>query len=291
MGLHQKYIIFTAAIFCMVAVLLCPTSAHAAWTRKQGDAFGAETLSYYSTTHFIDNSGRSFRQPEFTKLELNSYYEYGWRDDVTLGANLFAHRLTSDAVTYSPTSPLPINETNENYGLADSEFFLRKRLWQGTFLDRPTVVSVQPLIKLPSLYSSSGNPRGGTDNFDAELRLQAGYNFPAFDRTHFATFDFAYRKRFGDWGDQFKADTTFGLNITDDFTVLIQSFLTQRVDETMSGSNNIAAVNDYDLLKTQISVIYRLTPSLRLQLGGYRHMQVRNTGDGKGYLLSIWRDF
>lgn len=283
----------TAALPVMAAVcfFLFSSTSEAAWTRGKGQWFAADSLSTYRTTHFIDDDGNRIRQPRFGKQEWNAYLEYGWRDDVTVGANLFFHRLTADYARYHPTANTVVTGTDRNYGLADPELFLRKRLWQGQLLGKSAVLSVQPLLKAPGFYYYGGNPRSGTDTFDAELRLQGGINFSLLGHSHFATADLAYRKRFGQWRDQFRADTTLGFNLSSDFTLLMQNFVTRRVEGTARRSSTSAQVNDYDLVKSQASIVYRVNNTTRVQLGAFRHMYARNTGDGEGFLLSLWREF
>ena len=251
----------------------------------------AQTLTSYRSNHFIDDNGIRKPQPTFHKQEWNQYVEYGWREDKTLGANLSLHRLTNDGAYYDPALGASVHYTEENYGLADPEIFIRQHLWHGDLFGNDTRFALQPLVKLPSLYLDAGNPRSGTDNFDAEMRLQVGIVFPFLDRHHFIATDVAYRHRFGEWRDQWKVDSTLGINLTDRVLLLYQTFLTQRAEGTARHAESSAAVNDYDLLKAQISLVYRLTDNVRVQLGGFQHMEARNTGDGKGVLLSFWREF
>lgn len=276
----------TAALTFSAAVFLCaimtPFSASAAWLRAKGEWFTAQTLYAYQTDEFFDVNGQRQSQPEFRKYEWNAYMEYGWSKNTTIGANLFLHRLESDN---------PARGSERNHGLADSEFFFRRTLWSGVIGDSPTRLSIQPLIKLPSAYWEGGNPRSGTDNFDAELRLQYGVSFPAFNRWHFSTTEVAYRKRFGEWLDQLKVDSTIGLSLTDNWMVLGQMNVIQRVEGSSFTASSSATVNDYDLTKAQLSVVRRLNDETRVQFGAYRHLYARNTGGGDGLLFSIWREF
>lgn len=287
---YRTYIRTAVPLFATAVFLCLPFASKAAWTRNEGSWFVANTLTSYRTNHFIDDAGRSHRQPAFAKQEWNTYAEYGWKEDITLGANLFVHRLAADYRRYEATSPTVVHGTDDNYGLADTEFFLRKRLWQGLALGNHSVLSVQPLLKLPSLYQNGGNPRSGTDNFDAEIQLQGGMSFEFLNRHHFATLGLAYRKRMGDWGDQFKTDATLGFSLTPHFTLLVQQFMTQRSGDT-AAANSSSEVSDYDLIKAQASIVYHLTTDTHIQFGGFRHMHARNTGDGEGVLLSLWKEF
>jgi hypothetical protein len=184
-----------------------------------------------------------------------------------------------------------LSGTAFNLGLADTEIFARKRLWQGRIAKNSAVFSLQPLLKLPSVYYAGGNPRSGTAYPDAELRLQGGYNFFMLNTHHFATLDLAYRKRFGQWHDQLKADATLGLNIHRNYTLLLQSFLTHRLNDYSPNNRTSAVINDYNLLKAQASIVYHLNTHTHVQLGGFNHVYARNTGDGYGFLMSVWRSF
>lgn len=280
----------TAVFFCLTCLML-PFPASAAWTREQGAWFTAQSFSSYRTNRFITVDDRRIAQPTFIKREWNSYAEYGWRDDTTLGFNLFLHRLESDRGQYNPILSRMEIIRDDNYGLADSEVFIRQKLWQGTVFGHDARLAVQPLLKLPSLYLEGGPPRSGTDTFDGELRLQGGMTFPLLARHHFAAMDIAYRKRGGNWRDQIKADTTLGLQLSDDFMFLSQLHVTKRAQGTSHAANTSDTVNDYDLWKAQLSLVYRLNATTRLQMGGFRHIHARNTGDGDGIVFSIWREF
>ncbi|MCH2546130.1 MAG: hypothetical protein MK052_00770 [Alphaproteobacteria bacterium] len=265
--------------------------AHSAWTREKGTWFSANSINYYSSNNFIDDNGNAIAHPNFTKWEWNGYVEYGLEDDTTLGGNAFIHAVSTEKQFYTATSNTVQRETATNYGLADTEFFIRHRLWQGTWLNRDTVISVQPLIKLPSFYADASTPRSGTDNFDAELKLQLGYNFTLYNRNHFVLIDLAYRKRFGDWKDQLKSDATLGLTMSDNTMLLLQNFTTLRAQNDNSPANPNTLANDYDLVKSQASLVYRFAPNKRIQFGGFMHTKARNTGSGEGVIISLWQEF
>lgn len=267
-------------IVAFLLVTAIAGASHAAWTRAKGEALWIQNASYYSTHHYIDNDGNASDQPQFSKYELNGYGEYGLRDDWTLGINTFLHRLTADR------SP-PQQGSDSNVGLADVELFARHRLWHND----NAVLSVQPLLKFPSYYRKEQNPRSGTDDWDAELRLQGGYGFDFWDRHHFAVLELAYRARGGDWKDQLKMDATLGLAVNERWLLLPQVFVTQRAEGETPNAFVSSGVNDYDLVKGQLSVVYQWDDATNLQLGAFSHLRARNTGDGEGILFSIWRRF
>lgn len=275
-------------LFASCLLLLAMASpANAGWTRKAGEMFFSQSLSYYETYHFINDAGVKSRQPRFAKEEWNGYIEYGYTDDLTLGANLFFHRLESDFAFAIPSANLLVYGTIYNYGFADAELFARKRLWKND----NAVLSIQPILKLPSWYYYDIGPRGGTDNFDTELRLQYGLGFDAFDEHHHLKLEGGYRKRFGPWHDQWKLDATLGIALTSAITIMPQLFITQRAEGRTQNASTSAIVSDYDLIKGQLSFLYRINHRMTLQLGAFSHLRSRNTGDGQGIMTGVWYHF
>ena len=275
--------------FTLAALLLWGAAlpAQAAWVQEPGHCFVSKSFNYYSTTNFVRDNGRKQTQPRFTKYEMNLYGECGWRDGITLGVNAFLHQLDAGFKESYPDLGIEISGSSQNYGLADPEIFARFRLWEKD----GWALAFQPILKFPSFYWHGGNPQGGTDDFDIEPRMQLGYGFDAFGQHHYARLDAGYRKRLGDWGDQWKLEATLGLAITDSLTLLPQIFVTERVDDASGGINSLAVAQDYDLTKGQISFAYQLTPQTSVQLGVFTHLHARNTGDGDGVIAGLWYRF
>lgn len=286
-GFRRSFMKATRVLTPVAFVLLAAGHAHAAWTQPAGKWFTAQQLSYFETSHFVDETGDKSRQNEFRKYEWNSYAEYGVTDDTTVGINLFLHQLEADDEDAAFIPPQRFTRTN--FGLADAELLLRRKLWQSK--DGSTVVSVQPLIKFPSLYEDGQQPLSGTDDFDAELRLQSGYSFSFLGQHHYLKLDGGYRKRFGAWRDQLKFDATLGLRLSERVTFMPQYFLTQRAEGTGIGTASLGVANDYDLQKGQVSLLYDITPETTLQLGVFTHLRARNTGNGDGLLFGVWHRF
>lgn len=287
--------IHRTARICLLAVLsflpFLPFSAQAGWTQEEGKWFTAQQLSHFRTSHFLREDGRRVKRPEFRKYEYNSYVEYGWQEGTTIGANLFLQSLEADDEQFNPVTTSLESFTRTNFGLGDSEFFLRQRLWQGQIFGNNTVVSIQPLLKLPVFYESGDQPQSGTDAFDAELRLQAGYGFDFWGEHHYTKIEAAYRKRGGEWQDQLRFDATLGIGLGSDFTLMPQVFITQRAEGNGLSSQNLGAANDYDLTVGQVSLLYNVTEQTTLQLGVYSRLAARNTSDGEGITFGIWHRF
>jgi protein XagA len=262
---------------CLLLAAFCPVAAHAgAWTLPPGDGMFIVTGSYDSADEFFDNSGNRIAQATYEKYEGMAYVEYGLADGITAGANLSYQRVRQDNAA-----------DNTNYGLGDSELFLRLRLWQqGNF-----VVSAEPLVKVPSPESSDDLPAIGSRHPDAGLGINAGFNFKALGLDHFVDTSLSYRYRFGDPEDQLRAGATLGLAVTPELMILPQAFFTWRMDDPATAAFTQSSGDDYDRTTLQLSVVYKFNEKLWLQAGAFSHIDGTNAGGGDGVLFAVWKKF
>lgn len=271
----QQCAIVLAALLVLTLPRLCFA---AAWTLPRGQWELIKNAYYYTTSEYFDDRGIRRAQPSYTKYEINPYSEYGLQSGTTIGASVSFNAVTG---TREITPTLSVSGTN--YGLADPAFFVRQRLWQSD----NAVLSVQPLIKLPSYYSNSVLPRSGTSQTDGELRILGGYGFNFFRQHHFINLEAAYRKRMGDPGDQLRLDATLGVTLNERWQILPQL----SVINTTGGRSPLYTQNtedDYDLVKPQFSAVYRFNETVALQAGAFTHLSGNNTGAGGGGMLSLW---
>lgn len=262
---------FLSLLFLLAFSGICYAGA---WTQPQGSGQVILTTGYYGTDQYFDNAGSKKSQPDYSQYALSPYVEYGLRDDLTIGTNLSLQYLTQNGYYH--------------YGIADSEFFLRQRLWQGDGF----VISAQPMIKLPSPTSSTRLPQIGSSTPDAGLTLSGGYGFSAYGQNHFLDLDAGYRHRFGRPHDQVNLSATAGIGLTSQLMLMPQLFATYRTAVPAATSGFLqSASNDYNLTRLQVSAVYKLTNDLSLQVGGFTTLDGRNTGGGSGALFGIWKSF
>jgi len=196
---------------------------------------------------------------------------------LTAGANLSLQR----AHQYGSAT----GASQTSWGLGDSEFFLRKRLWQQGGL----VVSAEPMVKLPSPESSDTLPKLGGSSPDAGLGLSAGYGFNAYGFSHFADIDTQYRHRFGTPKDQINIAGTLGIGVAPQWTIMPQAFLTYRTVTPTAAVFTNSSSDDYNLVKLQLSAVYKATDDISLQFGGFSDIAGKNTGGGGGALFAVWK--
>lgn len=260
----------------ILAGLCLASDAYAgAWTQDKGKGLAIVNASFSYARAYYDNAGDRIWQPTYYKYELNPYLEYGLWDGVTIGTNISLQRVHN-------TFPM---ETN--WGVGDSEFFARFRLFQQDGF----VFSAEPMVKLRSPDSEDDNlPLGGAHE-DTGLGLSAGYGFSAYGLNHFINLDTQYRYRFGNPKDQLKIAATAGASITPQIMIMPQAFYTRRMDSPAFAVFTQSSGDDYNLLKLQLSTVYKMNDELTFQFGSFGHISGKNTGAGQGFTFSVWRAF
>ncbi len=269
-----------AKLLLTLLVFHIPAHAYAgAWTQNKDKGQLITNLSYYSSNEYFDNSGKKRKASNYSKYELNPYFEYGVRDWLTVGANIFAQR----ASQYN--SGLGRKQTN--WGIGDSELFFRTRLWH----NKDFIISAEPMLKLPGMESHKEQPQIGNPNYDTGLTMSGGYSFKALQLDHFINLDAGYRHRFGSPADQLKFAATAGISVTNRIRILTQFFRTARLSNTNNPVFTQASSDDYDLSKLQLSAVYQTDNKLSFQIGAYNNIAGRNTGSGDGALLAVSKEF
>lgn len=260
------------------ALLLVPQAGYSgAWTQAKGSGQLILNGWYYTTDSYYDNSGSETSQGTYRKYELNPYLEYGLMDGVTLGANLSLLRASQDVA----------GGDISNYGVGDSEFFARFRLWE----DYGFVISAEPLVKLPSPEPSNETPSLGGRHPDAGLSLAAGYGFSMLGYHHYADVNAGYRHRFGEPKNQILYSATIGVTVAPRWVIMPQAFITQRTNDPSVATYTQSSGDDFDLTKLQLSAVYKYSHDTSVQMGGFSHVDGKNTGAGGGALLSVWKKF
>ena len=132
----------------------------------------------------------------------------------------------------------------------------------------------------------------GAKQIDLEARMLYGFNSHIANCPWYFAFETAYRLRFQLPADQVRIDATLGAKLTERFEVMVQSFNTISLKNHDKG----AAINnpfglDYDIYEVAPSLLIRLTPSIKLQIGGGFVFAGRKVGVGKTGMLGLWIDF
>ncbi len=260
--------------YAVALVLFASFPAYsAAWLQDEGRLQLINNFTWYSTESFFNTNGDRLPQAEFTKLEYNPYAEYGLSKETTVGISTSFQSLSQGS--------------QDNSGLGDTEIFFRKQL----FKDDWTVISYQPLIKIPGFYSETRQPLLGNKQIDVELRALYGTSFQFIEQYHYVNLELAYRRKFEKPQDEIRFDATLGFKPKPDILLLAQIFSIFSVDTANVASFQNANSTDFDLTKLQLSAVKDLSETMSVQLGIFRNLRGRNTGSGGGVLLSVWLKF
>ena len=153
----------TAVLWMLGACALgAPGASAGAWTAPQGGAYNKFSISAFRSDSEFDAAGE--KQPfqfegEFTDATLTYYGEFGVRADLTLTASVPFKRIHYENFLEQGTAQ----------GLYDVELGARWR-----FVERPCVVSLQGIAKIPGAYDEDDRLPLGNGQADFEMRLLFG---------------------------------------------------------------------------------------------------------------------
>jgi len=177
---------------------------------------------------------------------------------------------------------------NDNYGIGDPELFARLRVWT---TEKNEVFSIQPLIKLPSMFGESGTPRGGSRSIDGELSLLYGASDTIFGFPYYTDYRVGYRMRTRDLNPQWRVDLAAGLMVTDDIQIIpaLRSVIATKYNDSTGFSEN--GEQDYDLAKIELTAAYHLDKSHWVQATLFDHVAGAQTGAGRGISIGFAERF
>ncbi len=253
---------------------LASTQAYAgAWTQAKGDVLWANSLVYYTGNAYFDNVGQRRNQPNYNKYEINSYGEWGLTDSLTIGANLFA-----DYVAQADKN---------NYSLSNTELFMRGRVYH----DDTRVISLQPLIKLPSFAYRGRGPQGGSESWEAELALQYGQSLALLSDRDFVDTTFALRMRSDGLSPQWRSDAKYGVYVTDELLLMGAMYITRSFELDTPQVFREGGDFDYHLTKAEISALHPIHENDYVQFSLFKHLVGSQTGAGQGLSLTYGMRF
>ncbi len=150
-------------ILIITFIGLIPSSSYAAaWTQKKGKAQLILNTDEYSASRYYGPDGKSQDSgSNFSKYALSTFFEYGLKDDITIGLNpnfsSWQYRTIAQQNGIIDLRGCGIASTGNNRGVdgktIETEIFLRKQIYKGT----NTVLSVQPLVKSPCVFIKDSN--------------------------------------------------------------------------------------------------------------------------------------
>lgn len=268
----------------IIAMALCLTFLGAAtafagaWTHEQGNSYHRFAVNYYNTDREFDKSGDSrsmVNNGQFRDFNLNYYMEYGILDRFTFLTSLYYKDLkrSDDYVT------------TDSDGTGDADFGLRCNLFNGN----AGVVSLQGLLKTGEFYDKDDALPLGNGQNDYELRLLYGRSLWPFI-PGYMNLEAGYRWREDAPSDEFRYLLEVGSDLGKDFycrAKLDAIIGMENGDDVTDAYGNPASTLEYDLTKLDLTVGWRMTKTMGLELGCAPAVWGENTAKGETWTIAL----
>jgi hypothetical protein len=253
------------AVLALLPLGAAPAAA-GAFLLEEGQTQIIATARFSGAAAEFDAYGRVKPLPDYRKFELTALAEYGLTRDLTL----ILQSAVEDVRSRS-------GDGAHEAGLGVSALGGRMRLLNFG----GSVLSVQAVALLPGSVGGTGLDE--TRRAGADVRLLAGKPFAVFGRSGFVSFEAGYRVRLGGL-EEWRAEATMGLRPSPSWLLLSQAYFTAAPRDEF-GRRNVLR------LKSDISVVYRLSPRWSAQAGYgatvYGHAAAREAGP----FMAAWSRF
>ena len=260
-------------------VLLSAGTLYAgAWTQEKGKSYHRFAANYYLSDKEFNDNGDSRDMAlngDFRDFNLNYYMEYGILDQLTFLSSLYYKDIQRDD-DYMRT---------DTKGMGDLDLGLRYRLHSGD----AGIFSVQGLTKTPQLYDKNDALPLGNGQNDYELRLLYGRSlWPALPG--YVNLEAGYRWRTEDPSDEFRYLVEIGSDLGKDFYTrakLDAIISMDNADKGMDNFGNPTSTLEYDLTKLDMTMGWRMTQTLGLELGCAPALWGKNTAKGTTWTFAL----
>lgn len=274
----QKNILVQPILTACFVLMTAATAFAGAWTHEQGNSYHRFAVNYYNTDREFDKSGDSRSMPwngEFRDFNFNYYMEYGVLDRLTFLTSLYYKDLkrSDDYVT------------TDADGTGDADFGLRCNLFNGN----AGVVSLQGLLKTGEFYDKDEALPLGNGQNDYELRLLYGRSLWPFI-PGYMNLEAGYRWREDAPADEFRYLLEVGSDLGKDFycrAKLDAIIGMENGDDVTDAYGNPANTLEYELTKLDLTVGWRMTKTMGLELGCAPAVWGENTAKGETWTFAL----
>nr|WP_320049693.1 hypothetical protein [uncultured Desulfuromonas sp.] len=268
----------------LMFMLLCSASQvlAGAWTQQAGQAYNRLSGNYYAADRNFDEDGDRKKMSDdgkFTDINLNYYVEYGLTDAATVIASVYYKQIKHDDDTIQM----------KTYGLGDLDLGLKYRVLKL----RGGVLAVQGLVKIPELYDETDSMPLGNGQYDVEARILFGHSlaslFPGY-----CNVEFGYRWRFEDPSDEYRYLIEVGSDLGDKWYTRVKLdglISADNGEEVLDSRGNPTITTEYDLLKLDVAVGYRIDDALGWEAVYTPALSGEDTAAGATYTLALTYQF
>lgn len=207
----------------------------------------------------------------FRNADTDTYFEYGLADDIMIGGK----------VVYG-TSWL----TRDRETIIDGGFSALEGYAQYQFVRNENhAASVKITAGKTAAFQSEARAQLAGDGVDIEIAALYGRDFRFGKTKLFVAAESGYRKRFGASSDIIRSQLTVGFEPGARWVFLVDGY------SIVSLRNEDELGADYDVLKIQPSILYRINHRWAVQAGVAKDISTRTVSPGKSAFFSLWSAF
>jgi hypothetical protein len=146
-------------------------------------------------------------------------------------------------------------------------------------------------VKLRSIYTDPGTPRGGNTATDVEFSVLYGRNLSILSDRDYSDMRIGYRWRGAGLSPQWRADAAIGINISESWQIIpaVRVITAASPDDTVAFRED--GEQDYDLMKMEVTAAYHLSENCWLQATVFEHVMGAQAGAGRGFSIGIAERF
>lgn len=253
-----------------------PASALAgAFMQPEGAGQIIAQVGFSQADRGYDAYGRPVAIRAWRKVEVSAWGEYGLTESITLIGEPSWRSFRADRIY--DWNGFEVGRAHVGR-IGATQIGARVKLieWGDSILSAQATVRFAPGGKEIALYSDMRRPA------QADVRLLYGRRIALFGLAGFASAEIGFRND-GAFGHQLRMDLTYGLQVRDRLTLLIQNFsiLTPR---WFGGRLALSQ-------KAQASLVFALTDAVSLQLGGMIGLRGVNAAAERGLVSAVWTRF
>lgn len=264
-----------------LALILIPSFAFAsAWTRPDGNLLVLSPISYVYADESFDNDGDRVDRNRFEMAEFSPLIEYGVTSSFTVGMQPKYRKVWLKTAS---------GQTVSNSGLAESDFYIRQRLWhrdQASF-------SIQVGAKIPINPDEDSEVPIGRDQVDADIKLAYGNRRPMGGGQIFYSGELGYNKRFDVPADEAFLNTFIGWTPGgSNWAFILRSANTVSTGNDGNDDTEVlTAFPDYRRHDVQLMTSYRFSNAMSLVGGVSTTYAGENVGIGNTAFIALSTPF
>lgn len=247
-----------------------------AWTRNDGEVLILLPTSYTYADKSFDGNGNRVNRNKFEMAEFSPLIEYGVSDSFTIGMQPKVRTVWMEAEDGS---------TESNSGLAESEFFVRQRLWHR---DQASL-ALQAGAKVPINPQENSAVPIGRNQVDADVQLAYGNVHSTGIGRIFYSGEVGYTKRWEIPADEASYNAFIGWSPrSSSWSFILRSANTVSVGNHGTGDTEVlTAFPEYKRHDIQLMTSYQFSNSVSLAGGISTTYAGENVGIGNTGFVAL----